>query len=68
MLQYDSLTEDQLSAKLAQFPPGTELLWQFWPPGQISPGVSMAKQEEFYDRMRAVAQQHRITLGKANYQ
>jgi hypothetical protein len=64
VLQYTSLTEEQLTAKLAQFPRGTELLWQFWPPGQISPPVRMAVQADFYERMRLVAEKNGVTLGK----
>jgi hypothetical protein len=67
VLQYDSLTEDQLRAKVAQLPRGIQLRWQFWQPGQISPPVSMAKQEAFYERVRADAEQHGIILGKANH-
>jgi hypothetical protein len=67
VLQYGALTEDQLRAKLAQLPRGTQLLWQFWPPGQIAPPVTMEKQEAVYERMRAVAQQYGIALGKANH-
>jgi hypothetical protein len=67
VLQYAPLTEDQLRAKLAQFPSGTQLLWQFWKPGQIAPPVTMAKQETIYERMRAAAEQHGITLGKTNH-
>ena len=67
VLQYGSLTRDQLPVKLAQFPHGTKLVWQFWQPGQISPPVSLAKQEELYERMRAVAKQHGVELGKANH-
>jgi hypothetical protein len=68
VLQYVSLTEDQLREKLGQFPPGMQLLWQFWMPGQISPPVSMAKQEVSYEQMRDVVEKHGITLGKANHQ
>ena len=64
VLQYISLTEDQLVAKLAQFPRGTELRWQFWPPGQISPPVSMAVQTEFYERMQLEAEKSGVKLGK----
>jgi hypothetical protein len=66
VLQYSSLTEDQLRAKLLQFPRGTELRWQFWQQGQISPPVSMSKQEAFYERMRAIADEHGVTLAKTN--
>jgi hypothetical protein len=67
VLQYVALTEDQLLGKLAQFPQGTELLWQFWQPGQISPPVSMAVQEALYERMRSAAEEHGVTLGRANH-
>jgi hypothetical protein len=66
VLQYVSLTEDQLRAKLLQFPRGTELRWQFWQPGQISPPVGMSKQEAVYERMRAIADEHGVILAKAN--
>ena len=67
VLQYGALNEDQLAAKLTQFPRGTQLLWQFWQPGEIAPPVTMAKQEAVYERMRAVAEKHGITLGRANH-
>lgn len=66
VLQYEALTEDELRAKLTQFPRGTQLRWQFWQPGQISPPVSLAKQEALYERLRAIAEQHGVVLGKAN--
>jgi hypothetical protein len=65
VLQYEAITGDQLRAKVEQPPRGTELRWQFWQPGQISPPVSMAKQEEVYERLRAVAEKHGIPLEKA---
>jgi hypothetical protein len=61
-----TLTEDQLRDKLAQFPRGTRLDWQFWPPCHISPPVSMAKQEAAYESMRSVAQEHSITIEKVD--
>jgi hypothetical protein len=67
VLQYVSLTEEQLRAKLAQVPRGTKLVWQFWQPGQISPPVSMAVQETLYEIMRGVAEKNGATLGKANH-
>ena len=67
VLQYSSLTENQLRAKLAQFPGGTELVWQFWPPGRISPPVSISVQDAVYERMRAVAGENGIRLGRANH-
>jgi hypothetical protein len=66
-LQYSSLTEEQLRAKLAQFPRGMQLMWQFWPPGQISPPVSMAVQEAVYERVRSVAENNGLTLGRATH-
>lgn len=67
VLQYTSLTEEQLRAKLAQFPRGTQLLWQFWQPGQISAPVSMEVQEALYESTRSVAEKNGVTLGKANH-
>jgi len=55
VLQYDAITDDQLRAKVGQLPRGTQLRWQFWQPGQISPPMSLAKQEEVYERLRSVA-------------
>jgi hypothetical protein len=66
LLQYDGLTEEQLRAKIAQLPRGMQLEWQFWKAGQISPAVSMEKQEAVYERVRAVAEEHGVVLGKAN--
>jgi hypothetical protein len=66
VLQYESLTEDELSTKLTQFPRGIQLRWQFWQPGQISPPVSIAKQEAIYERMRAICEGHGVVLDKAN--
>jgi hypothetical protein len=62
VMQYSSLTEDQLKAKVTQFPEGTELVWQFWKQGEISPPVGMGKQEAVYDRVRAVAERHGVTV------
>jgi hypothetical protein len=67
VLQYDSLTVDGLRGRLAQFPRGMQLLWQFWQPGQISPPVSMTLQEALYESMRAIAEKNGVTLGKSNY-
>ncbi|MGO9130659.1 MAG: hypothetical protein ACLQIS_13125 [Bryobacteraceae bacterium] len=67
VLQYNSLTEEQLCLKLGQFPRGTQLMLQFWQPGQISPPVSMALQEALYEHMRTVAEKNGVTLGKANH-
>ena len=67
VLQYSELTEQQLRAKLAQFPRGTELLWQFWQPERISPSVNMAVQEALYESMRSTAEKNGVSLGKANH-
>jgi hypothetical protein len=68
VLQYDGLTEEQLRNKLAQFPRGTELRWQFWPPGEVSPPVSMEIQEAVYERIRTDAAGHGVVIGKASRQ
>jgi len=64
VLQYDALTAEQLTEKLAQLPTGMRLRWQFWQAGEISPPVSMARQEEYYSRMRAVAAQYGVVLDR----
>lgn len=65
LLNSSPMTEDQLRAKIAQFPKGTRLAWQFWQPGQIFPAISMAKQEAVYDNIRASASEHGIALEKS---
>ncbi len=67
LLQYRSLTEEQFLAKLALLPRGTQLVWQFWPPGQISPLVTMARQDALYERIRTIAEKNGLTLGKTNH-
>jgi hypothetical protein len=66
VLQYTSLTEDQLVAKVAQLPQSMELQWRFWPAGTISPPVSMEKQEAAYERVRAAAAGQGIVITKAD--
>jgi hypothetical protein len=66
VVQYGSLTEEQLRVKLAQFPRGTKLLWQSWQPGQNSPPGIMAEQEALFERMRNVAQTNLVSLGKVS--
>lgn len=66
VLQYAALNEEQLAKKIAQFPAGTELLWKFQEFGQISPPVTMAAQEATYARMRSIAEEHGVTLGRAS--
>jgi hypothetical protein len=61
------LTEEQLKAKVALLPRGSKVEWQFWQPGQITPPVSMEMQDAAFDRLRAAAEAHGITLVKANY-
>jgi hypothetical protein len=66
VLQYNTLTEDRLAVKMGQFPRGTQLVWQFWKPGQISPPVSMARQEAVYERMRAAAAENGVMLTRGD--
>ena len=63
ILQYDPLSEDQLHAKLAQFPAGTRLQWQFLRPvANFAPAASIETQDAYYERARSVAQSHGIVL------
>ena len=67
LLQSSSLTEEQLSIKLAQFPRGTTVQWQFWLPGTANPPVSMEIQEAAYEQVRAAAEAHGIIVQKTNH-
>jgi len=67
VFQYESLTEDQFRTKMAQLPSGMRLRWQFWQPGQISPPVSITKQDAAYDRVYAAAAQHGVAIEKVNH-
>ena len=67
ILQSSNLTATQLTAKLAQFPSGTTVEWQFWPPGQISPPVSIDKQDAAFDIQRAAAAEHGVILVKIDH-
>jgi hypothetical protein len=61
------MTEDQLHTKLAQLPRGTRLIWQFWAPGHIDPPLPMDIQDAAFERIRAVATQHGLTLEKQDH-
>jgi hypothetical protein len=55
VLQYSNLDEEQFRAKLSQMPKGTKLQFQIWKPGQISPPVSMEKQEAVFQSLQGYA-------------
>ncbi len=67
VLQYTMIDEEQLRNLLTHLPRGTQLQWQFWKPGEISPPVSMATQDAVYERLRVVAAQHGVVLDRANH-
>ena len=62
VLQYSTLGEEQFRAKLSQMPAGIKLYFQIWKPGQISPPVSMEKQEAVFERLRSHAAQFGVTI------
>jgi hypothetical protein len=62
MLQYSNLDEQQFKAKLSQLPRGTKLYFQIWKPGQISPPVSIEKQEAVFQTLRSFAAQCSVTI------
>jgi len=62
VLQYSNLDEEQFRAKLSQMPGGTKLYFQIWKPGQISPPVSMEKQEAVLQSLRNHATQFEVTI------
>ena len=64
VLQYSNLDEQQFIAKLSQLPQGMELYFQIWKAGQISPPVSMARQEAVFEALRSYAAQFGVTIEK----
>jgi len=64
VLQYSNLDEQQFRAKLSQLPRGMKLYFQIWKPGQISPPVSMERQEAVFQGLRSYAAQFAVTIEK----
>lgn len=62
VLQYSNLNEQQFRAKLSQMAPGTSLYFQIWKPGQISPPLSMERQEAVFVALRTYAAQYGVTI------
>jgi len=62
VLQYSNLDEEQFRTKLSQMPGGTKLCFQVWKPGQISPPVSIEKQEAVFQALRSYAAQFGVTI------
>lgn len=62
VLQYSNLNEQQFKSKLSQMPRGTKLYFQIWKPGQISPPVSMEKQEAVFQALRSHAAEFGVTI------
>jgi hypothetical protein len=55
ILQYSSLSEEQLGVKLAQLPRRTKVDWFIWQPGHIFPPVPVETQHTVYERVRTAA-------------
>jgi hypothetical protein len=64
VLHSADLDEEQLKAKLAQFPSGTRFEWLIWLPGHIYPPVAVSTQEAVYERVRNDAEAHRVIVAK----
>ena len=62
VLQYSNLNEQQFRAKLSQMSPGKSLSFQIWKPGQISPPVSMERQQAVFEALRTYAAQYGVTI------
>jgi hypothetical protein len=62
VLQYSNLDEDQFRAKLSQMPKGTKLQFRIWKPGQISPPLSMEKQEAVFQSLQGYAAQFGVNI------
>jgi hypothetical protein len=56
------LDEQQFGAKLSQLPRGMKLYFHIWKPRQISPPVSMQKQEVVFQALRSHAAQLGVTI------
>ena len=61
LLQYESLTVEQLIAKVAQLPPATEVEWKFWPGQQ----ATLEVQDAVYERVRAAAAENGIVIHRS---
>jgi hypothetical protein len=66
VLQYSNLDEEQFRAKLSQMPRGMKLYFQIWKPGQISPPVSLERQETVLQALRKCAAQFSVTIEEQN--
>jgi len=66
VLQYSNLDQRQFMEKLSQLPRGTKLLFQIWLPGQISPPVSVEKQDAEFQAMRAHAAKFGVIVEKTS--
>ena len=64
VLQYSNLDEQQFRARLSQMPAEMKLYFQIWKPGQISPPVSMERQEAVFEALRTYASQFGVTIEK----
>ena len=64
VLQYSNLDEQQFRAKLSQMPGGMKLHFQIWKPGQISPPVSVERQEAVFEALSTYAAQFGVTIEK----
>ncbi len=68
VLQYTSLSEDQLRAKLGQLPRGMRLQWRVWPAQEPGPPLTPEKAETLYRSMREVAEDRGIVLERVSEQ
>lgn len=64
VLLYSNLDEQQFRAKLSQLPPAMKFYFQIWKPGQISPPVTMEKQEAVFQALGSYAAQFGVTIEK----
>jgi hypothetical protein len=62
VLQYSNLDDEQFRAKLSQTPGSMRLYFQIWKPGQISPPVTMERQEAVFESLRKHAAQFGVAI------
>jgi len=62
MLQYLDLTDEQLAAKLRQYPRGRKFNWLIWQSDQAPDPPSKAKQDAEFEKLRAVAAENGMEM------
>jgi hypothetical protein len=62
VLQHSTLGKGSSARSCHRYPLGMKLYFQIWKPGQISPPVSMEKQEAVFESLHSHAAQFGVTI------